>query len=171
LEKYSESPGLYYERLGDAQLYNTEWKIITYVNLDNADRNLDTVRKYAQMSFDFCKNHAHTFWFNFTECRQSIQFTDKDIKEVEDIKLLVRQLTRTEEKLNYSRVKRGVFNFIGGISKILFGTMDSKDASYYTDNISNIEKEQIHLLQLSKEKITVVKSTLRSMNSTLTDVS
>jgi hypothetical protein len=35
LEKYSESPGLYYERLGDAQLHNTEWKIITSVNLDN----------------------------------------------------------------------------------------------------------------------------------------
>jgi hypothetical protein len=51
-----------------------------------------------------------------------------DIKEVEDMKLLVRQLTRTDEKLNYSRVKRGVFNFIGGISKILFGTMDSEDA-------------------------------------------
>jgi hypothetical protein len=74
---------------------------------------------------------------------------DKDIKEVQDMKLLVRQLTRTEEKLNYSRI-----NFTGGISKILFGTMDSEDSSCYTDKISNLEKEQPDFLKLSKEQIT-----------------
>jgi hypothetical protein len=82
LERYNESPSLYYERLGDAQLYNTEWKMVTYVNLDEADRNLDTVRKYAQMSINFCKNHEHTFWVNFTDCRKSSQFIDIKIREV-----------------------------------------------------------------------------------------
>ena len=171
LVRYNESPGLYYERLGEAQLYNTEWKIITYVNLDEADKNLDTVKKYAKMSIDFCKNHEFTFWVNFTDCRKSIQFIEIKIKEVENLKMLVRQLTRNEEKINYSRARRGVFNFIGGISKILFGTMDSEDASYYTDKISKLEEEQIDFLKLSKEQITVVRSTLRSMNSTLMDVS
>jgi len=70
-----------------------------------------------------------------------------------------------------SAIKRGVFNFIGTISKILFGTMDSEDASYYAEKISSLEKEQIDFLRLSKEQITVVKSTLRSMNSTLLAVS
>jgi hypothetical protein len=41
--------------------------------------------------------------------------------------------------MNYSHVKRGVFNFIGGISKIVFGTMDSEDASYYNHKISNLQ--------------------------------
>jgi hypothetical protein len=90
--------------------------------------------------------------------------------EVEDLKLLVRQLTRVEDK-DYSHFKRGVFNFIGGISKILFATMDSEDASYYAEKISSLEKEQIDFLKLSKEQITVVKATLRSMNSTLLAVS
>jgi hypothetical protein len=69
------------------------------------------------------------------------------------------------------RFKRGVFNFIGGISKIIFGTMDSEDASYYAEKISNLEREQTDFLKLSKEQITVVKSTLRSLNSTLLAVS
>jgi hypothetical protein len=86
LEKYSESSGLYYEQSGEAQLYTTEWKIITYVNLDNADMNLETVKRYAKMSIDFCKNHEHTFWINFTDCRKSMQFIDMRIKEVEDLK-------------------------------------------------------------------------------------
>jgi methyl-accepting chemotaxis protein len=71
----------------------------------------------------------------------------------------------------HSRFKRGIFNFIGGISKILFGTMDSKDALFYTDKISKLEKEQMDFLKPSKEQITVVKSTLRSVNSTLMEVS
>jgi len=72
---------------------------------------------------------------------------------------LVRQLTRNKDEERV-RFKRGVFNFIGGISKILFGTMDNEDTSYYAEKISNLEMEQIDFLKLSKEQITVVKSTL-----------
>jgi vacuolar-type H+-ATPase subunit I/STV1 len=98
------------------------------------------------------------------------RYIDSQIKEIEGLKLLVRELTRNEDG-ECMRFKRGVFNFIGGISKILFGTMDSEDASYYAKKISNLEKEQIDFLRLSKEQITVVKSTLQSLNSTLLAVS
>ena len=55
--------------------------------------------------------------------------------------------------------KRGVFDLIGGISKILFGTLDYEDFNYYTDKITHLENEQLYLLKLSKEQITVVKTT------------
>ena len=55
---------------------------------------------------------------------------------------MVTHLTRGEvgERI---RFKKGVFNFTEGISKILCGTMDSEDASYYAEKISDIEKGQI----------------------------
>ena len=59
---------------------------------------------------------------------------------------------------------------MGGIRKILFGTMDSNDASYYAE-VSELEKEQLEFLSLSKKQVTVVKSTLRLLNSTLLAVS
>jgi hypothetical protein len=59
-------------------------------------------------------------------------------------------MTRSEDDTDRSRYKRVVFNFIGGISKILFGTFDSEDASFYTDKISNLEREQVDFLKLSK---------------------
>jgi hypothetical protein len=83
--------------------------------------------------------------------------------------MLVRQLTRVEDR-NHMRFKRGVFNFIGGISKI-FGTMDNEDASYNAEKISSLEKERLDFLRLSKEQVTVVKTTLRPLNSTLLAVS
>jgi hypothetical protein len=37
IEKYDESPGIYYENKGVAVLYNIAWKTITYVNLNRID--------------------------------------------------------------------------------------------------------------------------------------
>jgi hypothetical protein len=56
---------------------------------------------------------------------KTIRYLDRQIEEAENMKLLVKQLTRIEDEATELRFKRGVFNFIGGISKILFGTMDS----------------------------------------------
>jgi len=62
-----------------------------------------------------------------------------------------------------------VFNSIG-VSELLFGTLDSEDADYYTDKISHLQNEQLDFFKLSKGQITVVKTTLRSINSTLLTV-
>jgi hypothetical protein len=49
--------------------------------------------------------------------------------------------------------------------------MDSDNASYYAEKVSKLEREQLEFLSLSKEQVTVVKTTLRSLNSTLLAVS
>jgi hypothetical protein len=61
VQQFKESPGLYYDHIGEARLYSTEWKVITYINLETGDENFRTVRNYAQMSADFCKRHEITF--------------------------------------------------------------------------------------------------------------
>jgi len=49
--------------------------------------------------------------------------------------------------------------------------LDNEDANYYTDKISHLENEQLDFLNHSKEQITVVKTTLRSVSSALLTVS
>ena len=166
LQTFKESPGIYYDYIGEAQLYSTEWRLLTYVNLHEVDQNLEITKKYAQLSVEFCNKHEHTYWINLTDCTKISRYINRQIQEIEELKLLVRQLTRNEEG-EQTRFKRGVFNFIRRISKILFGTVDNEDASYYAEKISNLEREQIDFLKLSKEQITMVKSTLRTLNSSL----
>jgi hypothetical protein len=48
--------------------------------------------------------------------------------------------------------------------------LDSEDANYLTDKISHLENDQLDFLKFSKEQITVVKATLKSINSTLLTV-
>ena len=128
-------PRVYYDHLGDVRLYHTEWKVISYINLETVDGNFELVKNYAQMSAEFCKRHEQ-FWANYTGCLNSIRQADRSIRKVNELKLLLKQLTRNNDDPVYTREKRGVFNFLGGIGKILFGTMDSQDADYYTDKIS-----------------------------------
>jgi len=170
-QTFEESSVLYYRHLGEAQLYNTEWKIITYVNLRDAEENFRAVKDCVQMSVNFCKKYVNTFWVNYTACIKDIPHTYRQIQEIDNLRMLVGQLTKNEDDPIQSRYKRGMFNFIGGISKILFGTLDNEDANYYSGKINSLEKEQLEFLRLSKEQITVAKSTLRSLNFTLLAVS
>ena len=113
------------------------------------------MKDYAHMSITFCKGHVNTFRVNHTDCVKDIPHTYRQIQEIDNLRMLVGQLTKNEDDPIQSRYKRSVFNFIGVISKILFGTLDNEDANYYSDKIKDLEKEQIEFLRLSKEQITV----------------
>jgi hypothetical protein len=69
-----------------------------------------------------------------------------------------------------SRKKRGLFDFVGKVSKILFGTMDEDDAQYYNDQIEHFERSSDSLTHLLKQQLTIVRSTLGAINETLLDV-
>jgi bifunctional ADP-heptose synthase (sugar kinase/adenylyltransferase) len=60
-----------------------------------------------------------------------------------------------------------VLNFIGEISKILFGTLTQSDAKSYNNHITELEREQKEFLHLAKEQMTIIKTTISSVNSTL----
>jgi hypothetical protein len=61
-----------------------------------------------------------------------------------------------------------LFNFVGKISKALFGTMDD-DAQFYHDQIERFEQGNTTLTQLMKQQL-IVKSTLCAFNEMLTYV-
>jgi len=110
-----------------------------YINLETVDDNFKTIKNYAQMSADFCKRHENKLWINYTSCLNSICRTDRPIREISNL-VNTQAIKRNEDEFIHARNKR-VFNFIGGISNILFGTLDAEDANYYTDKISQLENK------------------------------
>jgi hypothetical protein len=46
LEKYDESPEIYYENKGTAALYNDAWRTIVYIDLNKLDRETLALRQY-----------------------------------------------------------------------------------------------------------------------------
>jgi hypothetical protein len=112
-----------------------------YIHLETVDNNFKTVKNYAQISAAYCKRYEHKLWVKYTGRLNSIRRTDRPIRKVNNLQLILGQLTRNEDEFIHARNKRGVFNFIVGINKILFGTLDAEDANYYTDKISQLENK------------------------------
>jgi hypothetical protein len=94
VQQFIESSGLYYDHVGEARLYSTEWKVVTYINLEVVEDNFETVKNYSQMFAEFYRRHEHKFWANYTGCLNNIRQTDRSIKEVNELKLILGQLTR-----------------------------------------------------------------------------
>ena len=69
VQQFTESPGLYYDHIGDVKLYNADL-LPTYLQI--ADGNFEIVRNYAQLSAEFCKRLEHLFWTNYTGCSDHI---------------------------------------------------------------------------------------------------
>ena len=64
-----------------------------------------------------------------------------------------------------------MFNFIGELSKILFGTMDDDDddAKYYNEQIKLFEQNTEDMNTLLKQQLSVVRSSLGAVNNSLAD--
>jgi len=69
-----------------------------------------------------------------------------------------------------SRWRRGILNFVGEISKVIFGTLDENYAEYYDEQIRQFERNSEDTTELLKHQIYVIKSTLGALNVTLSDI-
>jgi hypothetical protein len=91
--------------------------------------------------------------------------------KLQEIKNSQRLLFSTVQKgEDNGRHRRGLLNFVGKISKTLFGMMDDDDAQFYHKQNERFKQGSITLTQLAKQKLVIVKSTLGIFNETLLDI-
>jgi hypothetical protein len=53
---------------------------VTYLDLERASKNLDTVGTYIDLTIGFCKKHDKSLWLNFTECRTRSEMPPGNLK-------------------------------------------------------------------------------------------
>jgi hypothetical protein len=68
------------------------------------------------------------------------------------------------------RKRTGALNFVGEISKVLFGTLDSDDADYYNEQINNFEEETEYMTNIMNQQLSIIKASLEAVNSTISDM-
>jgi hypothetical protein len=165
LEKYELSPGIYFESTGEVSLYNTEWKVVVYVDLKGVKTQSEEIENYIKHVNKLCNEIAVQNW---TDCYHFSETAKDRLMQIKKTEGLI--LDITDPQSNQTRRMRGIFNFVGEISKILFGTMDDEDARYYNEQIERFEENSDDITELLKEQLYVVKSSLGSVNNTLTDI-
>jgi hypothetical protein len=165
LESYDGSTGIYFESKGQVHLYNTEWQVIVYINLREISSQSNEIEQYIKHIDKLCQELVVQNW---TNCYHSSDISRNKLQQVKRTENLTTDIS--DPKLNKIRKRRGVFNFIGEISKILFGTMDNDDAKYYNEQIKHFEENSDDITKLMKQQLVVVKSTLGAIGDTLTDM-
>ena len=163
--EFEESPGLFYVYRGIVNLYSTSWEILVYVNLEEEKIEIDSLRSYISHVDKLCNSVEIKNWTGCTHFGSLV--TDRFCRLETSAGILIDIIG---DKIGESRGRRGLFNFIGEVSKVLFGTMDDSDAEFYDEQIRHFESNAEDTTDLMKQQIYVMKSTLGALNVTLADL-
>ena len=72
MEKFEESPGLYYIDKGTVNLYNTVWKTIVYVDLKAENLEKDSLNLYIKHVDRLCNSVEVKNWTGYSQFRESV---------------------------------------------------------------------------------------------------
>ena len=136
VDVYQESPGVYFEHLGHVTLSHTTWTIIVYVPLHPIDDETSNLEQYVQYIDKTCSRMIVRNW---TAWRHFGDIVAHKLRQIRTTRQLLFEIVQTKDE--NSRQIRGLFNFVGKVSKALFGTMDDKDAHFYHKQIQRIERD------------------------------
>ena len=165
VEEFEESPGLFYVSRGSVNLYSTTWKTLIYVNLEEENIEIDSLRAYMSHVDKLCNSMDIRNWTGCTQFRSSVS---NRFRHLENSAWILTDVIGF--KNGESMWRRGLLNFVGEISKVLFGTMDENDVQYYDEHIRHFERNSEDTTELLKQQAYLIKSTLGALNITLVDV-
>lgn len=143
----NSNQGLYFDRIANMQLIRSEWKIITYYDMEPYWEGISAYRRYSEYLETGC-----TALKQQTACDVILVQLRHAFSELEYYNtILKRQNVLT-------RQKRGLIDGVGNIANSLFGVLDNKFAEKYETDISLLKDNQHHLLNLWKNQTSVIEA-------------
>jgi len=136
-----------------------------YVNIGKMNNQSNNLDQYIKHINRLCQEIEVQ---NLTDCHHFRDTAKEKLTLLRKTEELLWEVT--DNRPRGTRRNRGLFNFIGEVSKVLFGTMDDDDAKYYNEQIKRFEENSNDITGLLKQQLSVVKSALGSFNDTLTDM-
>ncbi len=137
---------MYVDR-GTVNLYSTTWKTIIYVNLEEVNIEIDSLRTYISHVDKLCNSMKIRDWTGCSQFKGSV--TDR-FRLLENSAGILTDVTGV--KRGQPRERRGVLNFVGEVSRILSGTLDENDAEYYDEQIRRFEQYSEDTTELLKQQ-------------------
>ena len=136
-----------------------------YLNLEEEDLEIDNLGSSINHVDGLCNSVEVRNWKGCSQFRESVSNRFGHLRSSESL------LTNTVgRKYEDSRLRRGILNFVGEISKVQLGTLDENNADYYEEQICRFERNSDDTTDLLKQDVFVIKSTLGTLNNTLVDI-
>jgi hypothetical protein len=103
---------------------------------------METSKISPKKVVEVCQKIKDKNWYHYTDCAAFGQYMKSKTKYIDSLKDLVSEYLVNNNQNSDHRSKRGLLNFVGEISKVLFGTLTQADAKNYNKHITELEREQ-----------------------------
>lgn len=131
------NPGIFYETLGEMRTTDVSWKMILYVDISDVmsasltlKQGLTNAIKQCNNISDICKSYKHLVLLG------------------NKIDKMMQYQNHMDKLIGTSRKRRAPLEFVGKISKILFGTLTIEDLHYINTAIEHAENKTNDLAAL-----------------------
>jgi len=162
----SNHSGLYFENKGSVRIINTQWTLLTYVNLTFYnerekifDTYLDSTKQYC-LENELIPSKSNIICQNFKTV-----FTDF-IKEVLNKRANILKTLGHRSK----RGRRGLINGVGNLANILFGVCDNNCIEINANNVVQLQQSENSALNILKSQTRVIKTVVSQSEQSYRDV-
>lgn len=146
--------------MGEAKATDSKWKVITYIELEKFEQNINNLKLYESKLEIFFGKYNHYLHYNA-----------KNFQQYKNVLTQIQyKFDHISELIANKREKRGLFNFLGSAIKYITGIPDSDDAQYYNEAIKQHENENKKLELLMKEQIQIVSNTISNFNESISSI-
>jgi hypothetical protein len=162
--------GIYFQSIGQMYLTNSNWRLLTYVNISNYNEKYLQIHEIVQQIEQSCQlgkdleieaSDNPCIHYN----QQSMNFLNEINNNRNNVIRIIEQ-----PSTNVLRFRRSLINLIGRTANVLFGTCDDQDAEYFYKKIRELESAKAQLLQVAETQINIVQSIVTNVNDSLIQI-
>lgn len=159
--KLDNSPGIYFNFIGSAEIYQSHWTLLVHYNLSNYFYELDTLSTCIHQIELLC-SRLKTIEANVDDCQIMHN----------QLLLQLEEINNTQETMLHSsrRIKRSLIDGGGAILNFLIGTLDQNYAKTNDDNLLQLNQKQEFLSTLLKNHTSILENTVALIRKERNDI-
>lgn len=161
IKELESNTGTYVEDIGNLQIYNNYWNLITSLDLSTNSANNNHLKNEISKAQEICKileNHSLT-----KHCPEIINELNKIKLNIEADEQIITGLFQNSQL----RRKRSYFDGVGKLSKWMFGTLDSDDAKLYDEQISQLKIKSQKTINVVEKQTSLFRSTIDLLHNSI----
>ncbi|XP_076673155.1 uncharacterized protein LOC143378125 [Andrena cerasifolii] len=163
IKEFQDHPGIYFENLGDLQIYRDSWKLILHLDISYIYRRESNLQAALYDILAQCKTPSTNNLQKF--CKT---FGTKIQSKVDRV---TKFLTYVQQTISSApKQRRGLIDGLGYIGKSLFGLMDSEDRKIINDQIGFLKRQDSRLKNTIKGQMQIVRANAELLNETIHNV-
>lgn len=132
-----DNPGIFYETIGEMRTTEISWKMLIYIDLVDIFGATEGIRRELSIALQQCNEIPET-------CKAHRKLSMLETK----LYKTMQYQEHVEKLIGSTRTRRAPFDFIGQVSKVLFGTLTTEDAQSIYTAIEHVENKTNDLATL-----------------------